>query len=166
MLGPVLTNLDVELLDPLLGMVRWCVERVGGDRRPVMSDEVAEELGGAGRVRVEYMSSVHMAQKAAQLAVSERFVGFVMSVGNARPEALMNVDFDELVRSYARELGVDEKCLMDADAVAAMRSRLAAAQERQSRLGEEAATAKVARDVGGLRTDGTVAGALAGTLGQ
>lgn len=155
MLGPVLSSLDFEFLDPFINAVRQYAQ--DADMLDIPADMI-QEFEGA---KIEYISSVHLAQRASELGVLDRFVSFSASMAAAYPAVAANIDPDATLRLYADMLGVREACLNPADKVeSSRRNEAAAAGERQNQAAS-LALAETAAKVGSVPMAGTVAGAMA-----
>jgi hypothetical protein len=160
MLGPVLSSIDDEFLDPFINLVSFFAEKNGIITVP---PDIAEDIAD---LDIEYISSVHLAQKASELGVLDRFMSFTGGIGQVMPTVLENVNYDSVVRLYASMLGVKEECLTDLAATETnrKRQRRAAATVIQNEQGLK--EAETLAKVGGTSLQGTVAGALAGIGGQ
>lgn len=149
-LGPVLTSLDDELLNPLCKAVKWYVERADGlvhaPEKPI-------------KVRIEYISSVHLAQRASELGTIDKFMGFVGSVARVKPDAVDLVDEDHCVREYAKMTGLREDNLRAPDVVEKARAARAQAQAAERHQEQAASAAQALAKVGSVSTNGTIAGA-------
>lgn len=161
-LGPVITVWDKELLDPLVMGVFWACVDAGILPVP---DEV--EQGG---VSPQYLSLIHMAQRATGLNNVQAFLQIIGGVAQLDPGVLDNVDGDGTVATAASMLGVPERMLRSAGDVEAMREARAEAQARQEQLANAAAGAQIAateagaaRDLGALPNGNAIASQLIGT---
>jgi len=116
-LGPVLERTNDELLDPLVDRVYAILERAG------LIPEPPEELQGV-KLKVEYISVLHQAQKLVGVAANDRFLSSTLSVAEALPDIVDRLDADEIAEDYADKTGVPPQFL---------RSRALAEQMRQQR---------------------------------
>lgn len=159
MLGPVLSSIDDEFLDPFINLVSFYAVRNGLIEVPA---EIVEDIND---LDIEYISSVHLAQKASELGVIDRFVTFTGGVAQVKPDVLENVNYDSVTRLYASMLGMKEECLTDLENLKndRKRQRRATAAVIQSEQGMK--EAETLAKVGGTSLQGTVAGALAGIGG-
>jgi hypothetical protein len=101
-LGPVLERFENEALDPAINCLFDIMLRGG------LFPPVPRELSGQ-RIKVEYISMLAEAQKAASTASVERLAQFVGNLAGAVPGALDNIDWDEMIDEYADMLGVSPK---------------------------------------------------------
>ena len=125
-LGPVLERMQFELLDPIVERVFSIMMRRG------LLPPAPQSVQG-NQIDVQYVSTLADAQKAVDTTGVERLVAFVGNIAAARPDALDNLNVDEIVDSYADMLGVSPKVLESTAQVAAIRAQRAKqAQQAQS----------------------------------
>ena len=98
-LGPVLERLKNELLDPLIDRAFHILFRQGLLPAPPQSIEGME-------MKVEYVSMIAQAQKAAGLAALVQGLNYAASLASARPEVLDRVDYDRALEEGLNTLGV------------------------------------------------------------
>jgi hypothetical protein len=156
MLGPVLSSIDDEFLDPFINLVSHYALKAGKIEQPI---DQAQEISNTA---IEYISSVHLAQKASELGVIDRFVSFSANLASVRPETLDNLDADATQRLYGDMLGVPEVCLVNKDTVKSSRAKRASAAAAQMQQEQQLKATETMAKVGAVPTQGTVAGALAG----
>lgn len=155
-LGAVITNLDKELLDPLVGIVANYTIRSGIS--PLSAQDI-RLFGGA--LNIEYVSQIHLAQKQSQIG-SVRLLGeFVGGIAQFKPDAPDYITTKGMVTEFADMIGAPEVCLAQEKEVAAAQAARAAAQQAQMEAERQAAQAKALKDVGSIQvTDDTAAGQL------
>jgi hypothetical protein len=147
LLGPVLERFENEALDPAINRVYAIMQRSG------LLPEPPEEIADAD-IEIQYVSILSVAQRAVAAIPTERFVQFV---GNLAPVAQGVVDivnWDELVRTYGRDLGIPAKTLNDPDTTRGIAEKRAADIEAEKALAAggvavDAAQQLSATDVGG-----------------
>lgn len=161
-LGPVITVWDKELLDPLVMGVFWACVDAGLITVP---DAIAQ-----GGVSPQYLSLIHMAQRATGLNNVQAFLQIIGGVAQLDPGVLDNVDGDGTVATAASMLGVPERMLRSAADVEAMREARAQAQAQQAAMQEAAANAQIQqaqagaiRDLGTIPNGNEIASAMIGT---
>lgn len=122
-LGPVLEQLNQDLLDPLIDITFNIMGAQGLIPKP------PEELEGQD-LKVEYISIMAQAQKLVGIAGIERFAGFVGNVAaqTQNPELLDKVNADELIDEYGEAVGISPRIIRSDDEVAAIRESRAQAQ--------------------------------------
>jgi hypothetical protein len=138
-LGPVMENLEDELLDPLVDRTFGVLMRNGYLPPP------PDELAGT-ELRIEYISMMAQAQKLLGTANLERLLGTAGNVAGVAPEIIDNFDLDETLRTLADMYGTPPKILRTKDAVARLRAAKAKAQQdaaRMQAMGEAAKGAQV-----------------------
>ena len=164
MLGPVITSLDPELLDLLIKDIRYYAEHVniaayGQPARTLI--EIPSKISGIeSATKIEYVSSIHLAQRATELGVIERFIEFCSASAKISENSIDNVDIDQMLRDYARILGIQEKYLRKLVDVKSARKSIA---ERNSKLIESEQNAKsleALAKAAAVSTDKTIAGQM------
>lgn len=146
-LGPVLERFENEALDPGINCA-FDIMLHGGLLPPV-----PQELSGKN-IKVEYISMLAQAQKAASTAGIERLIGVAGNMAAAKPEVLDNLDFDQIIDDYADLLGVSPKSVVSIEKVRQIRAQRNAQQQQQLALQNSMAAAQGAEtlsktDVGG-----------------
>lgn len=143
-LGPVLTRVQTEILDPAIDRVFSIMARNG------MLPPSPEELEGV-ELRVEYISMLAQAQQSVGAASVERLVNTVTAMGaNGFPNAFDKLDEDAVIDEYGGILGVSSRLIRSDEDVAAIRedrARRAQAQEQAAMAAQMAQTAKTASEV-------------------
>jgi len=137
-LGPVMENLEDELLDPVIDRVFGILMRNG------FLPPAPDELMG-GELRIEYISMMAQAQKLLGTANLERLLGTLGNVAGVAPEVLDNFDLDETVRTLADMYGSPPKILRTKQAVERLRAAKAKAARDQQGLQMAAAAAEGAK---------------------
>lgn len=114
-LGPVLEQLNQDLLDPLIDIAFDIHVRQGQIPPP------PPELQGE-TLKVEYISIMAQAQKLVGITGVERFTGYVGSLAAINPEILDKVDMDQAVDVYADMTSIPPSMVRTDDVVAKMRA--------------------------------------------
>jgi hypothetical protein len=146
-LGPVLEQLNQDLLDPLIDITFDIMVRQG------LIPEPPEELQGV-QLKVEYVSIMHQAQKLAGLSGIERFTAYVGQLAAVNPEIIDKVDMDQAVDEYGSITGVPPRIIRPDEAVAEMRAQRAQAVQAQQQSMAMAEGAKAAKDLSGASLEG------------
>jgi hypothetical protein len=130
LLGPQLSRIETEFLDPLTRRVFALLWRA--DALP----PVPEALAMDARVKVEYVSQLAVAQRSGAAANVMRTMQSILPLAQANPAILDNIDFDEAARAIADGYGLPPKLLRDPRTVAAERDARAqqAAQMEQAQM--------------------------------
>lgn len=151
-LGPMLMQLNTDVLDPLIDRGFNIIARAG------LIPEPPQELQGQA-LTVEYISIMAQAQRRVGLAALDRFAGFVSQLAQVAPDVLDRVDDDELIEQYAEATGVPPNILRSVDAANAMRTARAQQVDQQQGAATFATAARGVRDLGNAPVEGS--GALA-----
>lgn len=137
-LGPVVEQLDGDLLDPATGTVfDLCIEQRLFPPPP-------KELEGQ-ELKTEYMSVMHLAQKALGVGTIERYARFVGGVAQYDPTALKKVNTSKMLDIYADALGVHPEINRTEEEMQAIDDHLAKQQaqaDQSAQLAQGAQTAK------------------------
>lgn len=159
-LGSVVTNLDKELLDPLVSIIAKYTLQAG------IAPMAPEDVASIGTVNVEYVSQIHLAQKQSQISAVQNWVTFVSAVAQMKPEALDKLDADGTIEKFGDMMGVPEQCSASDEAVAMAAAARQQAQAAARQNEEMQAQARAMRDVGAIPVDdGHAAGLIAQGLG-
>lgn len=140
-LGPVLEQLNQDLLDPLIDITFLIMERQG------LIPEPPEEIQGE-ELRVEYISIMAQAQKLAGIASIERFAGFAQGTIAVNPEVMDKIDFDQMIDVYGDRLSLQPGIIRPDDKVAQIRQGRADAQAKAQAVEQIAMGASAAKDLG------------------
>lgn len=146
-LGPVLERFENEALDPAIKRIYAVMERKG------LLPEPPPSLQGV-QLEVQYVSILASAQTAVGVASTERFLQLVGNMSAIWKEATMIPNVDELLRDYARDIGVKAKGLRSRDEVDAQKEQAAQAEQAQQMAEQAPPAAEAAKllsetDVGG-----------------
>lgn len=146
-LGPVLERFENEALDPAINCTFDIMLRGG------LFPPIPPELSGQ-KIKVEYISMLAEAQKAASTASVERLAQFVGNLAGAVPGALDNVDWDEMIDEYADMLGVSPKVIVATAKVQQIRAQREQHNQQQAAMQNSLAAVQGAQglsqvDVGG-----------------
>jgi hypothetical protein len=146
-LGPVLEQLNQDLLDPLIDLSFDMHLRQG------MIPPPPEELQGVD-LKVEYISIMAQAQKLVGIAGVERFTSYVGNLAAVNPNILDKVDFDQAVDVYADMTSVPPSMVRTDEDVAAMRTQKSQAEQKQQRMNMMQQGAAVAKDLSASSMEG------------
>lgn len=140
MLGPVLERLHNEMLDPLIDFAFNEILNASTSYGPLVPPP-PEELQGMD-LRVELISTLAQAQRAAGIGSIDRLIGTVGMVAQIKPETLDKIDGDQLIDVYSDMLGVDPSLIVGDERVAIIRKQRADEQVQQQQLQTMAAAAQ------------------------
>lgn len=142
-LGPVLEQLNQDLLDPLIDITFKIMLKQTQDGRNIIP-KPPQSLHGI-ELKVEYLSIMAQAQKVAGISGIERFTQFVVNNAEAMPGILDKVDTDSLVDVYGDMTSIPPQIIRSDDQVAQMRQqkqKAAQAQQQAELMNQQSQTAK------------------------
>lgn len=146
-LGPVLERFENEALDPAIKRIFGIATRAG------LLPEAPESIRGVD-LEIQYVSPMATAQTAVGVTSTERFLQVIGNLAPIVPEILELPNFMELMRDYARDIGVKAKGLNSPDEIA---QRMAAKQEAQAQ-NEGLQQAQLGAETGKLLSETEVGG--------
>jgi hypothetical protein len=146
-LGPVLEQLNQDLLDPLIDITFDIMLKQG------LVPPIPDELRGVD-LRVEYISIMAQAQKLVGLAGIERYAQFAGQIASVSPESLDKTDTDQLLDVYGDLTSIAPGIVRPDEDVAAIRASRAQAQQQAAAAEALKTTAGAARDLGQTSMEG------------
>lgn len=141
-LGPVLLRVHNEFLDKLID--RTFAQALAADILPPPPPELQGMV-----LRVNYVSTLAMAQRALAAQGVEQLTGYVMSMAEAFPEATIKFDAQQAIDEYAQIVGAPPRVTRSDDEVAALQKQRQEEQARQQQMAmasEAASTANQGAD--------------------
>ena len=123
-LGPVLEQLNQDLLDPLIEITFSYMYKQG--KLP----DIPEALQGQD-LKVEYISIMAQAQKLAGLGSIDRFSQYVYGLAQVYPDAILKINPDKMINHYAEITGIPNEILRTDDEVEMLRQQQQQAQSQQ-----------------------------------
>lgn len=138
-LGPVLEQLNQDLLDPLVENTFIIASQNG------LIEEPPEEIAGR-ELRIEYTSIMAEAQKLAGLGGVERFAGFAGQMASIDPSALDKLNTDQILDVYGDLTSVPASIIRSDEEVAQIRQQRQQAQQAQQQMEQ------LAQGVGAAKT--------------
>jgi hypothetical protein len=139
-LGPVLEQLNQDLLDPLIDIAFQIMDRQG------LIPEPPQELAGMD-LKVEYISIMAQSQKLIGISSIERFSGFINQIAPVIPQVLDKVDTDQLVDVYGELTSIPPGIVRSDDDVVSMREQRQKQQEAAAKAEQLQSVAGAARDM-------------------
>lgn len=146
-LGPVLEQLNQDLLDPLIDIAFSMMDRQG------LIPEIPEELEGSS-VKVEYISIMAQAQKAIGLGTIERISGFAGQMAQMDPGVLDKLDADQIIDIYGDMASVPPGVVRSDEDVEEIRAQRQQAQQQAQQQEQMAQAAGMAKDLSGASLEG------------
>jgi hypothetical protein len=158
-LGPVLENLNDELLDKIINRTFMMLVRASEPGWKGLTDKMVippppPELENV-ELRVEYISILAQAQKMVATSAIERWVGFVGNMAAlGKEEVLDKVNADEIADIMAKDLGVPNKAVLTNDEVAGTREARAEQMAQAQQAEQSAQMAASAKTLSETETTG------------
>ncbi len=137
-IGPVLENLNDELLDPLIA--RGFTSMLARGLMP----EPPEEIQGQALI-VQYVSMMAQVQKMLGLGALDRFLGVLGNVAGFDKSVLDNVDADKVALEYHDMLGVTNRILRFPEPRDQIRQQRAQAAQSQMQAEQQVQQAQAAK---------------------
>jgi len=138
-LGPVLSRINHDLLDPLVENTFARMTEVD------MLPEAPPELQGQ-QLKIEYISMLANAQKSQDILGIQDTASFVGGLASLNPDVIDKFDFDQAVDEFGEARGLPPNVIRADDDVENIRAEKAAAQQaqmQQAQMADAAAGAKV-----------------------
>ena len=139
-LGPVLEQLNQDLLDPLIDNTFIIMGLQNLIPPP------PEELQGRP-LKVEYISIMAQAQKLTGLGTIERFAGFARSVLEVDPGVIAKIDTDKLIDRFGDRVGIDPGIVRSDDDANEIRAEQRKQQQEAAAAEQAQQTAAAAKDL-------------------
>lgn len=162
MLGPVVENIENELLQPMVDITFDAMLEAGILPPP------PPELQGQ-ELKTEFIGILSQAQRAVSMGSVDRLVGAVASIAAAKqdPSVWDKVDTDKIIDKAASYLGVDPEIIRGDDDVAAMRQQRAQAMQAQQQAEAAQQAAETAKSLAGadMTTDNALTNVVRGFAG-
>jgi hypothetical protein len=133
-LGTMVTRANTEKLSPAVERAYAILERANALPPP------PETMDGTP-VQIEFVSLLTQMQRVVGASAIERTVNFALGIGQAVPDVVDKLDFDQAVDEYVRIVGAPPSIVRSDEDVEAMRK----AKAQQRRMEEMAAMAPAAR---------------------
>lgn len=147
-LGPVLEQLNQDLLDPLIDNTFEVMLSQG------LIAEPPEELAGR-ELKIEYVSIMAQAQKAVGISTIERGVRFVVDLATAKQDASVydKLDVDQAIDEYFDALGTPPRMVRGDERVEALRAGRAEAEAAMQQQEAIRGGAEIAKDLAGAKLE-------------
>lgn len=146
-LGPVLEQINQDLLDPLIDNTFDIMVQQGLVPPP------PPELEGV-KLKVEYISIMAQAQKLVGIGGIERFVGFVGQMAQFKPDILDKIDGDQTIDIYGDMTSIPPGIVRDDEAVAAIRDQRAQQQAQAQQMQQVEQASSAAKNLSGANLEG------------
>lgn len=146
-LGPVLEQLNQDLLDPLIDVAFAIMQRQD------LIPPAPEEMQGMP-LKVEYISIMAQAQKLVGLGGIERFTGFVGQMAAVAPVILDKINGDQIIDYYGDLTSIPPGIVRSDDEANEIRMNRAQAEAQANRMAQAQEAAKAAKDFSQADTEG------------
>jgi hypothetical protein len=146
-IGPVLEQLNQDFLDPFISRLFAIMLRRGLVPPP------PRELEGMD-LKVEYISIMHAAQKAASLGQMDRFAALVAQLAAVDPTVLDKMDRDQFVDEYGDMTGIPPRIIVSDEQVAVVRQARAEAKKQEQAAALAQQTSQTAKNLSQADTTG------------
>jgi hypothetical protein len=146
-LGPVLEQLNQDLLDPLIDLTFDIMSK------REMIPEPPEEIAGQ-ELKVEYISVMAQAQKLNGLAGVERFSTYFTNLSQFKPDILDKVDSDELIDHYGEVVSMPAGIVRTDEEADEIREARAQAQQAQAQAEQAQAQVQAAESLSNTKLEG------------
>lgn len=145
-LGPVLEQLNQDLLDPLIEITFGIMQELDLIPQP------PEELQGQ-EIKVEYTSIMAQAQKLVGIGAINNFTQFVGGLAQFNPEVLDKINSDKLVDVYGDTVSVPSGIIRNQDEVNDIRAQRAEAQRAAAEQEQAAQMAQTAQSLSNTKVE-------------
>jgi len=140
-LGPVLEQLNQDLLDPLIDIAFDLHIKQG------LLPEIPEELSGVV-LKVEYISVMAQAQKLITIGAVDRFTQYAGQVASFDPSVLDKISADKLIETYGDITSIPPGIVKSDEEVQAAREAQAQAQAQAQQMQQMQQMAGAAQNLG------------------
>lgn len=156
LMGPTISAYEPRILTPIMERVFGMCERWG------LFPEPPQGLSDFASLNVSYQSPMaQMLEQGGAVAI-QQLLEIALPIIKANPDTAHKLDFDQMVDELAQRTGVPASVIRSDEVAAAIRKQVAeqqAAMQQQQALMQ---AAQAATQLGNVRTQGTVAGAVMG----
>ena len=146
-LGPVLQQLDLHLLKPIVDNAFRIMEKRG------MFPPAPRELAGVD-LKVEFISMMANSQKLVAIGGLDRLMQTTLNFATVVPDVLDKLDMDQVVDTYADILSAPPGVVRTDEQVAALREGKAKAMQQQAQAEQMQAMGKTVKDLSGASLEG------------
>jgi hypothetical protein len=158
-LGPVLEQLQFELLSPMVELAFGDLLEAGAIPPP------PPEMNGMP-LNIDFVSVLAQAQRAIGTAATDRFVGNLGTVAQFKPDVLDKFNSDKWADIYSDQLGIDPELIVPDQQIALIRQERAKAQQQAEQQQQMEQAAGTAQKLGQAPTQGGSSNALSDLMGM
>lgn len=158
LMGPTVSSYEPRILSPVMENTFGLLEEYGLLPRP------PDGLSPFASLNVSYQSPMaQMLEQSGAVAIQSLFE-LAAPMLQAAPDLADKIDFEQAIDELAQRLGVPATVIRSDETVAAMRRQRAEAQAAQRQQTAEAQMLQQVAALGNVKTQGTVAGEVLGTV--
>lgn len=126
-IGPVLEQLNQDVLDPLIDNQFYLMNQQG------LIPPAPPEIQGS-ELKIEYISVMAQAQKMVGIGAMDRLLQTASAIIQMNPGSANKIDFDQFIDQYADSLGTSPRIVRTDEKVEEIRQAQAQAQQAQQQL--------------------------------
>lgn len=145
LLGPALSRMQSDYLDPMLKRGFWGLYR--NNQMPEMPDVVR---ANQAELEIEYIGPLARWQKLNEVTATERWLATISQIAAVQPDILDVIDFDMVAKNNAKHMGVPAELIRDDATIEDIRARRAQQQAMQQQV-------ELAGNMAGAMVDGAQA---------
>ena len=160
LMGPTVSAYEPRVLNPLIERVFALLDEAG------MLPPPPDGLSEWAALSVSYQSPMAQMLEQSGAVATAQFMEQVAPLVQVNPEIFDKLDTDQMVDELAQRMGVPASIIRSDEQVAAIRRQRAEAQAAQQAQAVAMMQAEAAAKLGGVSTQGTVAGELLGADGE
>ena len=160
LMGPTVSAYEPRVLNPLIERVFALLDEAG------MLPPPPDGLSEWAALSVSYQSPMAQMLEQFGAVATAQFMEQVAPLVQVNPEIFDKLDTDQMVDELAQRMGVPASIIRSDEQVAAIRRQRAEAQAAQQAQAVAMMQAEAAAKLGGVSTQGTVAGELLGADGE
>ena len=157
LMGPTVSSYEPRVLSPLIERVYGLLEEAG------MLPPPPQGLSEWATLNVSYQSPMAQMLEQSGAVATGQFIEQVAPLVQVAPDIMDKIDTDQMVDELAQRMGVPASIVRSDEQVAAIRQQRTEAQAQQQAQSMAMAQAEQMAKIGGVSTQGTVAGAVLGT---
>lgn len=160
LMGPTVSAYEPRVLNPLIERVFALLDEAG------MLPPPPDGLSEWAALSVSYQSPMAQMLEQSGAVATAQFMEQVAPLVQVNPEIFDKLDTDQIVDELAQRMGVPASIIRSDEQVAAIRRQRAEAQAAQQAQAVAMMQTEAAAKLGGVSTQGTVAGELLGADGE
>lgn len=158
LMGPTVSSYEPRILSPVLESTFGLLDEYG------LLPQPPDGLSPFASLNVSYQSPMaQMLEQSGAVAIQSLFE-LAAPMLQAAPDLADKIDFEQAIDELAQRLGVPATVIRSDETVAAMRRQRAEAQAAQRQQTAEAQMLQQVAALGNVKTQGTVAGEVLGTV--